>query len=129
MFPRVFTLLAADSTVTGIIGASPVRAYRHGSAPQNVVAPYVTWFVVSGVPENQLSGTPPTDRYTVQVDCWSNNTGTGATEVEELAAAVRDAIEPSGYMTGIVANNRDPDTQRYRIGMQFDIWQDRQSSS
>jgi hypothetical protein len=118
MLPAVFPLLAADSDVTGFIGTSPVRVYRHGEAPQGVVAPYVTWFVVSGAPENELDGLPRVDGYSVQVDCWSD----ADAEVEQLAEAVRNAIEPSHHMTAIVANGRDPETMRYRIGMTFDFW-------
>jgi hypothetical protein len=79
MFPNLFPLFKDDPAVTAIIGTNPVRAYKHGSAPQAVAGPYVTWFVVSGAPENQLSGRPPVDAYQVQVDCWSDNTGTGVT--------------------------------------------------
>lgn len=121
MLPAVFPLLASDSTVTGFIGASPVRVYRHGEAPQGVVAPYVTWFVVSGSPENELDETPKVDGYTVQVDCWSDSDA----EVEQLAEAVRDAIEPSHHMTAVIANGRDAETMRYRIGMSFSFWTER----
>ena len=98
MFPNLFPLFKASAEVKAIIGSNPVRAYKHGEAPQNVTAPYVTWFVVSGTPENQLSGLPPVDAYQVQVDCWSDNTGTGVTVVESLAAAVRDAVEARWHM-------------------------------
>ena len=124
MLPRVFPLLTASAAVTALVGT---RIYRHGAAPDNVVAPYVTWFVVVGTPENSISETPRIDRYSVQVDCWSNNTGTGATQVETLAEAVRDALEPSAHMTGVVVNERDFDTQRYRLGLQFDFWTHRTS--
>jgi hypothetical protein len=129
MFPRIFATVVADSIVTAIIGTNPTRFYRHGSAPQNVIAPYATWFVIAGTPENNLSNTPPVDRYTIQVDAWSDNTGTGSTGVETLAEALRDCLEQIGHMTGVVVNTRDESTQRYRIGMQFDIWHDRPATS
>lgn len=129
MFPRIFQTIAADSVVTAIIGTNPVRCYRHGSAPQNVVAPYVTWFIVAGTAENNLSTTPATDRWTIQADCWSDNTGTGSAGIETLAEAVRDALEPIGHMTGVVVNTRDPETQRFRIGLQFDVWLNRPEGS
>lgn len=129
MLPQVFPLLSASSAVKALIGSNPVRAYRHGVAPQNVVAPYVTWFVVTGIPENTLEDLPRVDRYEVQVDCWSENTGTGATQIETLAEAVRDAIEPDAYMTSVIANTRDEETQRYRIAMQFTFWTERPDQS
>jgi hypothetical protein len=122
MLPAVFPLLSASSAVKAIIGSSPVRAYRHGDAPQNAVAPYVTWFVVSGTPENALSDLPPVDNYNVQVDCWSDSSGVGSTTVETLAQAVRDAIEPTSYMTSVISDGKDFDTQRYRIGMTFSFY-------
>ncbi len=126
MLPPVFPILSNDPQVVGICAK---RIYRHGSAPQAVVAPYVTWFVVSGLPENSISETPRVDRYTVQIDCWSDNTGTGSQTVESLATGVRDAIEPLHHMTAVVANERDPETDRYRIGLQFDFWTERESTT
>jgi hypothetical protein len=120
MLPLVFTWLKGSNAVKAIIGNTP-RAYRHGDAPQDTNQPYVTWGIVGGVPDNQLSGLPPSDRYSIQVDCW-HTTDKG---VEDLAKAVRDAIEPYGHMTSIVLNNRDAETKLYRISYQFDILQSR----
>lgn len=128
MLPQVFPLLRDSAAVTAIIGSNPVRCYRHGSAPQGVTAPYVTWYVVTGTPENSLEALPRVDSYSVQVDCWSDNTGTGSTGVETLAEAVRDAIEPYAYMTALAVNDRDPETMRYRIGMTFTFWPRRAST-
>jgi len=119
MLPLVYPLLKASPAVTALCGS---RIYRHGAAPQNVAAPYVTWYIVSGVPENSISELPRVDNYSVQVDCWSNNTGTGDTQVEALAEAVRDALEPYAHMTNLIINERDFDTQRFRLGMQFTFW-------
>ena len=119
MLPPIYTWLKT-SEVQDIIGTPP-RAYRHSSAPQDTTKPYVTWQVISGVPENNLTDLPPVDRITVQVDCW-HQTDAG---IEQLATAVRDAIEPYAHMTGIVINLREPETKLYRIGLQFDIWHDR----
>lgn len=129
MFPNVFALLKDSAAVTAIIGTSPCRAYEHGSAPQGVTAPYVTHFVVSGSPENCLADTPPADRYSVQIDCWSDNAGTGSLGVKTLAEAVRDALEPHGHMVALGVNGRDPDTMRYRIGLIFDFWEIRPEAS
>ena len=121
MLPEVFPLLAGDGEVTSFIGSNPVRAYLHGSAPQGVVAPYVTWFLSSGRPDNILDDTAPVDEMTVQVDCWSDS---GA-EVVMLAEAVRNAIEPFHHITAIGPNGRDPETMRYRLGMTITFWTQR----
>jgi hypothetical protein len=120
LLPPVFALLKAAPAVTAILGAVP-RVFRHGIAPQGTVAPYVVWLIVGADPENNLSDLPPTDRIVIQVDCYS----TGDGEVETLAQAVRDAIEPKAHMTGIVVNDREPDTGLYRLALQFDYWMSR----
>jgi hypothetical protein len=116
MLPPIFQTLKASADVKNIVGQNPPRIYRHGIAPQDTTKPYCTWFIVFGDPENQLSGTPPSDRVTVQLDCW-HQTDAG---VEALAIAVRDAIEPYAHMTGIVVNERESETKLYRIALQFD---------
>lgn len=121
MLPPIFPILAASSTVTNIIGTNPVRAYRHGAAPQDTSKPYVTWSLISGLPDNTLSELPKVDRLTFEVDCWSMD----GTQVENLAIAVRDALEPFCHMTGMPLNNREPETKLYRIALQFDYWLDR----
>jgi hypothetical protein len=121
MLPPIFATLKASVAVKDIVGTNPPRIYRHGAAPQQVTKPYVTWSAIGADPQNHLSGTPPTDRVSVQIDCW-HDTDAG---VELLATAVRDAMEPVAHMTGIVVNSRDAETKLYRIGMQFDYWLDR----
>jgi hypothetical protein len=123
MFPAVFQTLKASSAVKAIVGTNPPRIYRHGSAPQRpdglpLDQPYITWFMVSGVPENTLSSDTTPDRQTVQVDCW-HQTDAG---IEVLADAVRAAIEPTAHMTACIINEREPETLLYRVGLQFDFW-------
>lgn len=129
MLPVVLPILAADPEVTGILGTTPVRFYPHGRAPQDVQAPYATWFIVSGIPENTIDEVPRIDRFSVQIDCWSSNSGEGAEEVKALATAIRDALEPFAHMTAIAVDGIDPDTQRNRLGLQFTFWEDREPNS
>lgn len=124
MFPDVFALLNT-AAVRALVGTTPPRIYRHGTAPQGVTAPYVTWFVASGAPENVLDGTPPVDNVTVQVDCWTNNTGTGADQANTLGAAVRDAIEADHHVTQFGNDSQDFETQRFRVSLTFTFWNQR----
>lgn len=123
MLPPVYTWLKTP-TVQAIIGNLP-RAYRHGDAPQDTTKPYVTWQVISGVPENNISDTPCVDRQTIEVNCW-HQTDAG---VESLAEAVRDAIEPYAHMTNTPLDLRETDTKLYRIALQFDYWNPRPIAS
>lgn len=122
MLPPIYRVLKDSSAVAAIV---QTRIYRHGDAPQNLERPYVTWFLVSGTPENQLSGLPGHDRCSVQVDAWHP----GDSGVQDLAEAVRDALEPVAHMTGVVINERERETRLYRIGMQFDYWLERAEPS
>jgi len=116
MFPTVFQTLKASEAVKAIVGTNPPRIYRHGNAPQDTAKPYVTWFSVTGTPENNLSDLPPMDRVQIQVDCY-HQTDAG---IELLAKAVRDAIEPSAHMTGTPFDGREPETKLYRVALTFD---------
>lgn len=114
MLPNIYSILRANSTVLGTVST---RIYRHGNAPQDVVKPYITWFVVSGIPELQISGTPCNDVDTIQIDIW-HETDTG---VESLAYAVRNALDLAGYSNQIILDLRETDTKLYRIGIQTDV--------
>jgi hypothetical protein len=118
MLPPVFQTLKASAAVKAIVGTNPPRIYRHGTAPQNGDKPYITWQLVSGVPENNLSDPPPVDRQSVQVDCW-HQTDAG---IEVLADAVRDAIEPVAHMTSAFNDSRETETKLFRIGLNFDFF-------
>ena len=114
MLPPVFTTLRNDATVLSTVGN---RIYRHGDAPQNVTKPYVTWFVVMGMPELQISGAPCSDMDTIQMDCWSEQDS----EVESLAYAVRKALDDAKIANRIVINGREDETRLYRIGIEADF--------
>lgn len=111
MLPPVSRTLFDDPSVASLIGK---RIYRHGSAPQGVQSPYVTWSAF-GVAENGLSGACA-DVWRVQIDCWSD-TDAG---IEALAAAARAAMEPKAHLQSYDADERNEQTKRYRITMSFD---------
>jgi hypothetical protein len=118
MLPPIYSTLRASAAVLAIVGNS---IYRHGAAPQGQTSPYITWFVITATPENNLSDPPPIDLLPLQIDCWhAKDSG-----VEELAKAVRDAIEPYAHMTGLPADSQEPDTKLYRMTLQFDWWLNR----
>lgn len=115
MMPAVYALLRSSPAVLALVGQ---RIYRHGRAPQDTVAPYIAWLIVTGDPENNLSDTPPHDRMVVQIDCY-HHTDAG---VEQLATAVRDALEPHAHMTGQPVDERETETKLFRMALQFDFW-------
>ncbi len=123
MLPPIFQTLKASTDVKAIVGTNPPRIYRHGSAPQRpdglpLTDPYITWFMVVAVPENNLSDPPPTDRQTIQIDCW-HQTDAG---IVALSDAVRDAIELVAHITGSTNDGREPETKLYRHTHVADFW-------
>ncbi|MBC7201937.1 MAG: DUF3168 domain-containing protein [Pusillimonas sp.] len=115
MLPLVFPAIATTA-VKAIVGTSPVRIYRHGQAPESAVRPYITWFVVTGTPQDSLT-TPCADIDTVQIDCWSDDD----TQVETLASAVRDALDAALTTNTVILNTFESETKLYRIGLQADF--------
>lgn len=113
MLPPLYALLFAASSVAAIVST---RIFPHGDAPQDTTQPYITWQMVSGVPENSLSDAPDIDRCTLQINCW-HPTSAG---VISLATAVRAAVEPAGHVTGVPVNQRDTATRLYWIALQMD---------
>lgn len=113
MLPNVYAALMASADVVALIAD---RAYRHGRAPQGVASPYVTWSVPGGAAQIVLDTRTDADQYRLQVDCWSETD----TEVETLAAAVRAALEPVAVLVAYTGDERDPDTQKFRMSFAVD---------
>lgn len=120
LLPPVYQVFKAAAPVTAILGANP-KVFRHGQAPQGTVAPYSVWQVVGDEPEDNLSAAPSNDRITLQVDCYATTDG----GVEQLAEAVRNAMETVSTLTGIVVDEKEPATGLFRIGLQFDFFLNR----
>src|SRR6478609_825614 len=113
MLPDIYNILKDNGAVSAIIGS---RIFRHGDAPQGVQKPYVTWFLVNGLPENTMSEVPDMDKLIIQLDCWTEDDA----GVVSLAKAIRNALEPYAHMVEMPVNERDDKTKLYRIALQFD---------
>ena len=112
--PNVYQVLRGNATVVNTVGT---RIYRHGSAPQDVAKPYITWSMVIGMPQDILNAAPCHDKDTIQIDCWSE-TDTG---VETLAYAVRSALDSNLISNRIIIDNRETDTKLYRMAVEADF--------
>jgi len=121
MIPDIFPILAAASGVTALVGTNPVRVFPFAEAPQSSTLPYVTWAVFSGDPQNAMDSVPQVDVLGAQIDVW----GATATSTLDVAAAVRDALEPHAHMVGIGNMSRDSETKTYRIRLDFDFFTER----
>lgn len=113
MFPPVYRTLRADAVIAIVAD----RIARHGEISQNEIRPYITWSIVVGNPHDHLSGPPPSDFTTVDINCW-HQTDAG---IEALALAVRGALDEAGHHNRVQVNLRDPDTKLYRVGIEADF--------
>lgn len=116
MYAPIFSACAASSSVTDLLGTSPVRLYQFGLAPQKVTYPYAVWQTVSGSPENFLAGRPDADSYTLQVDVYADT----ASSARAVAKAIRDAIELHAHVVGWRGESIGPETKKYRFGFDVD---------
>lgn len=117
MIAPIFQICSASVEVTNLIGTNPVRLFPFGEAPQGVEKPYVVWQNISGSPENYLSNLPDGDGYSVQVDVY----GFEGADVIDVATALRDALEPTAYITGWGNTGRDFETDLYRYNFTVDF--------
>lgn len=115
MLPPLYRLCAESSEVALKLGPGAERLYPFGEAPQGVRAPYATWQVISGAPENCLGGEPDVDGYVVQVDVWADV----VSDAIESAKAIRDALQRDANVVAWRGTTRDPETKLYRYS--FDV--------
>jgi hypothetical protein len=115
MFPPVFATAAASPAVQAVFGSNPTRVYPFGEAPQGVTAPYATFQTVSGSPENYLAQRPDSDEFRVQLDVYAAT----PTAARNAAKALRDALEPLGYVVSWNGEFRDADTNLYRYSFDW----------
>lgn len=117
MIAPVFQICSASVEVTNLLGTNPVRLYPFGLVPQQTPAPYAVWQNIGGSPENYLATLPDADSYSVQIDVY------GANDAQALAVAdaLKDALEPEGYITGWGNTLIDFDTKLYRFNFSVDL--------
>lgn len=108
MMVPIFEILAADTSVTALIST---RCYPFGQAPQSVQTPYAAWQLLGGAPENYINQRPDVDRYELRVDAYAQT----AQQARDVAAVLRDAIEPHAHVIAWLGEVREADTQLYVV--------------
>lgn len=113
-----WSLIKSDATVISAVGTddhSPAQVKVYASpAPEGTALPLVTYFLVSGAPENKLPSVPASDRLVIQVDVFSRS----KSEVKTIARAVRDSAEPSAYMID-ERDQYESEIMAHRVSMDF----------
>ena len=115
-FAPVLATVSASSAVTALIGSNPIRFRPAGSAPQGEVVPYATYQQIAGGPENYLGGLPDMDGSLVQIDIYAST----VSQAEAVFTAIRNAIEPTAYVTAVRMVGVDPDTKNVHLSMDTD---------
>jgi hypothetical protein len=108
--------------VTALAAITP-RVYRT-EAEEGAAAPYAVWTIVSGVPENNVSGAPETDNARIQIDCYSGRDNQPqARQMCELAQAAVEATS-ANVVFGPV-ESREPGTKLWRWQFDSSFWTNR----
>lgn len=114
----VYPALANHAPLAAIVGARIYRDYA-GNAP---AAPYLVWSILATVPSRQISGRPPSDRYSVSVDVFSRSQA----QSDALVLAARDAMEAIGDLSsGPQSLGFDPATELWRYTLTVDVFVNR----
>lgn len=116
MYPPVFQVCAADSTVQSVLGTDPTRLWPFGEADPAPDYPYAVWQIVTGTPQNYLGQPPDVDSFGVQIDVYAKT----ADDARAVAHALRSAIETSAYVTAYIGEFRDTITRNYRYSFAAD---------
>jgi len=114
MIPPVYQTLTASAPVTAIAGN---RIHGSGYSTQGTTQPYVVWQVITTAPANTLACPPDSDDIRIQVDCYAGGTR-GERLAQDLATAVRDALEEPAYML-MAWNDYEKETGLFRWSMDF----------
>jgi hypothetical protein len=112
----IFAVCSADAGVSALLGVSPHRLYPFGEAPEGVTKPYAVWQMVTGSPENYLSGRPDLDGFTLQVDVYAVT----ATSARTVTDAIVHAIELNANVVRWGGESKDTATNLYRSSFDVD---------
>jgi uncharacterized protein DUF3168 len=124
-YPAVFQYAKASPEVTALLGSVVTRFWPFDIAPSpdedNYTLPYSTHQRVYGSPDNTLSCPPSADLQGIQIDAYAA-TASGARAVVE---ALRDAMEPHGYVVSLLGDEWEQATGLYRSGFTVEFWTQR----
>lgn len=121
MIPPLFAILKDNGAVTALLGENPLRVFPFDEAEEGVEYPYATYTVPTGEPQNTMDKIPQIDKLSTQVDVWGKTHASAL----DVAAAIRDALEPYAHMVGLGSMSRDPETKSYRVRLDFDFFTER----
>lgn len=89
-------------------------------APESVVKPYITYQVISNVPEVTLEGPCGTERLRIQIDVWGSTYAT----VKGLETQIKSTMAVSSIVNIplMTQDLYESEVKTYRQLMEFAIW-------
>lgn len=107
----IYSILSNAAPVVSIVSN---RIYRN-EAPQGTSDPYVVWEIQAGFAENGFKEVSA-DVFSVEVSVWAKTQAT----CDQLAIAVRNAIEPHAHLITYTNDSIDTPTKLKGFRMSFD---------
>lgn len=122
MTPDIFPVLKANAPLaaklTQTINGKSIFKFFLGKAIQGAAAPYATYGVFNGLPENYLDRVPDMDNMGTQIDVYAGT----SKDAEDIAVMIRDLLEPLGHMTDFDHAIMEPETNLWRLRLDFDFF-------
>lgn len=113
----IFQITSADAELSLLLDSDGIfRLFMFGMAPQNVERPYAVWQLISGSPQNYISGRPDTEAHTLQIDVYAKT----ASEARTVLGSLERALEVHCHVRRYNGESRDTETKDYRASMDVD---------
>lgn len=116
MYPPIFQVCAADTSVQALLGTDPTRFWPFGEADPTPEYPYAVWQLITGTPQNYLDKPPDIDNFGIQIDVYAQS----AQSARDVAHALRSAVESVAYVTAYIGEFRDTITRSFRYSFSVD---------
>lgn len=107
-----------EQIVTALAGVSGGRIFPH-VAPINTTKPYVTYFIVSKVPETMLDSTTPISNYRIQFDVYDTTYSGSDSTATLLKTALITTFKAVLLQSGELYEQL---TFEYRNRLDFSFW-------
>lgn len=116
MIPPIWPMLEGHPSVLRAFGRPP-RVFPFATVEQEPERPYALWSNITGSAQQFLNQLPDCDYFTVQFDVYAGD----PKSLILAARALRDALEPHGYVTRWGNQSFEEDTKLYRYSFDFDL--------
>ena len=131
----IYNILKADATLVAALGGTAGNGYKiyHVIARQNVAVPYITFGILTGVPDGTFTSPRAIDKTAWWFNVFSK---TGSKDAGEIAGYLSDVLDNAsltvaGYTSlkcvydFMGSDIYDPETGIHQIPLRYLIWVDK----